>query len=135
MARTFTILRGGEPVALPYGPFTDDDGVQHPVDVLDRWGDADLAGIGVLATEVADPLPSEVPMYKVRKYLIINALKTAVEAHLDSLEEPAKSLAWEDWEYAPNLVVASPLALGAKAALSLTDEQYADMIRAAAALA
>lgn len=133
--RTFTIQRDGEPVALSYGPFVDEDGIQHPAQVLDLWSDDDLAAIGVTVEDGPDPVPAEVPMYKVRKYLILQDMKGDVEAYLDTLSEPAKALAWEDWEYAPNLVVNSPLALGAKAALSLTDEQYADMIRAAAALA
>lgn len=131
-----TFMLDGEP--LPYGGFTAGD-VRHPASVLDNWSDEDLAEIGV--ERVADPepeppgLPVQVPMYKVRKYLIQNDMLDAVEAYLDGLSEPAKALALVDWEYAPNLVVNSALALGAKAALGLTDEQYADMVRDADALA
>lgn len=77
------------------------------------------------------PLPEEVPMYKVRKQLIVAGRKADVEAALQSLPEPAKSLALEDWEYAPFLVVASPLALGIKAALGMSDTDYATFVLAA----
>lgn len=135
MVRSFTITRGGETVALPYGPFVDDAGIQHSVQVLDRWSEEELATIGVAVAEADDPIPAKVPMNKVRKYLIREGLKTTVQAYLDNLPGTEGEEAREDWEYAPNLVVNSTLALGAKAALSLTDEQYAAMIRAADALA
>lgn len=77
------------------------------------------------------PVPEEVPMYKVRKFLIMQELLSSVEAFLNSLPEPNKSLALTDWNYAPNLVVNSPLAQGAKAALGLTDSQYNDLVTAA----
>lgn len=134
MARSFTIVRGGETVALPYGPFVDDDGNQHSVQTLDAWSAEELAAIGVAVEEVDDPLPAEVPMYKVRRLLIREGLKTIVQAYLDGLPGVEGEEAREDFEYAPNLVVNSPLALGAKAALALDDAQYAAMIRAAQAL-
>lgn len=55
MAYAFTIDRGEGPVALPYGPFTDAAGVGHSVQVLDAWSDEELAAIGVIRTEAADP--------------------------------------------------------------------------------
>jgi hypothetical protein len=79
--------------------------------------------------------PTELPMYKVRKYLIMSDLIANVEAFLNALPEPNKSLALVDWEYAPNLVVNSPLALGAKTALNLTDSQYVQFVIAANNLA
>jgi hypothetical protein len=135
MTTTYTL--NGRP--LPYGPFKDASGVHHPAGALDLWTDAELAARGVVRTvtpdPAPDPVPTQVPMYKVRKYLIQQGLLGAVEAYLNALPEPNKALALVDWEYAPNLVVRSPLALGAKAALGLDDEQYAGMVVAAAKLA
>lgn len=92
---------------------------------ISGWELVDVAGSPhYVPTLEAAALPSQVPMYKVRKWLIINGLKAAVENVLDGLPEPNRSLALEDWEYAPNFVVQSPLSLGVKAALGWTDEQY-----------
>lgn len=96
MARAFTILRGGEPVALPYGPFTDDEGTQHSVSVLDLWNEADLAGIGVLATEVEDP------RRLVRKSLVqerVNAIGKLSEAFAALNANPLAFGRWfaPDW--------------------------------------
>lgn len=147
MARAFSILRNGETVALPYGPFVDAEGTQHSVQVLEVWTEEALSTIAVTAEEVPDPVPAEVPMYKVKKYMALVKYQTEVDLHaaviayMEALPEPARTMALIDFGPAPdqigspNLVVNSTLALGAKAALSLTDEQYDDMIRAAAALA
>ena len=98
--------------------------------------DINGAPVRVATYEVIPPptLPTEVPMYKVRKLLITQGLLANVEAYLNGLPEPNKSLALVDWDYAPNLVVNSALALGAKAALGLTDETYEALVFAAAAL-
>lgn len=145
--RTFTILRDGEPVPLPYGPFTDDSGNQHSVQVLDLWNEADLAGIGVLATDVPDPLPPEVPMYKIKKLLAKKRLEggpdlhAAIIAHFEALSEPARTLALIDFGPtettigSPNFVVNSPLVQSARTALGIGDESFAELIRAANALA
>ena len=116
----------------PHESFTDEYGTNHSSAVLRLWTDEELAKIGVVLVEVPDPLPTEVPMYKVRKLLIQQGLLGAVQSHLDAIPGINKELALVDWEYAPNLVVNSPLALGAKAALGLTDEQYEAMVLAAA---
>lgn len=90
-----------------------------------------------LRTFGTKPLPATVPMYKVKKFMVLHKAQTgidldaAVGAFLEALPEPNRSLALVDWTRSPNLVVNSPLALGAKAALSLSDEQYAAMVRAA----
>lgn len=79
------------------------------------------------------PLP-EVPMYKVRKFLIMQGLLAQVETFLNNLPEPNRSLSLVDWDYAPNFVPTSPLALGAKAILGIDDATYRAFVLAAAEL-
>ncbi|MBX3482551.1 hypothetical protein [Phenylobacterium sp.] len=126
--------------------------VAHPWDALDRWDEAVLARFAVAFEDVDDPpepLPAEVPMYKVKKYMALRKVQTGGEldlhadvmAYIDALPEPNRTLARIDFGPdpeqigSPNLVVHSPLALGAKAALGLSDEDYGEMIREAHALA
>ncbi|MFN4176414.1 hypothetical protein [Phenylobacterium sp.] len=126
--------------------------------------DADLADLSWLPPEVTglegqgffpveDPpasgLPALVPMYRVKKYMALVKAQTegatdlhaAVMTYINALPEPNRTMARIDFGPdpeqigSPNLVVNSPLALAAKAALELTDQQYADMILAANALA
>ncbi|WP_337186574.1 hypothetical protein [Phenylobacterium sp.] len=111
--------------------------IAHPWDALDRWDEAVLARFAITFEDVDDPpppLPAEVPMYKVRKFLAVQGLTQAVQDALEALPEPGRTLALIDYEYAPNLVVQSSLALGVKAALDLTDTQYAEMVHAANAM-
>lgn len=123
---------------------------QHPWDALDRYEPEVLARYAITAEEVADPaptIPGAVPMYKVKKFLAKTRLEggpdlhAAIIAHLDALPEPARTLALIDFgptETAigsPNFVVASPLVQNAKAALGLSDAEFAAMVLAAAAIA
>lgn len=79
------------------------------------------------------PLP-EVPMYKVRKFLIKQGLLAQVETFLNGLPEPTRSLSLVDWDYAPNFVPDSPLALGCKNILGIDDATYRAFVLAADAL-
>jgi hypothetical protein len=124
--------------------------VQHPWDALDRYGPEELARFAISAEEVADPappLPTTVPMYKVKKFLAKTRLEggpdlhAAIIAHLETLPEPHRTLALIDFGGtettigSPNFVVASPLVQGAKAALGLSDAAFDGMVLAAAAIA
>lgn len=91
--------------------------------------DADIRA-AIAAFFPPPPLP-EVPMYKVRKFLIKQGLIGQVETFLNSLPEPTRSLSLVDWDYAPNLVPDSGLAVGAKVALGLDDATYRAFVLAA----
>lgn len=133
----FQLTIGEEQTILePTQPFTDGEGVQHPSNVLTLWSDEELAAIGV--EKIADgpaPVPAEVPMYKVRKFLIKEGLMPTVQAALDAMPGEAGELARVDFEYAPNLVRAAPLVQGVGAAVGLTSEEIDAMLIAAEALA
>lgn len=145
--RTFTIQRDGETVALPYGPFVDGDGNSHGTQTLDLWSEEELATIGITVDEGPDPLPDQVPMYKIKKFLAKQRLEggpdlhAAIISYFEGLVEPARTLALIDFGAtettigSPNFVVGSSLVQNAKAALGLADEQFDAMIRAADALA
>lgn len=91
----------------------------------------DELAAAVAAFFAPSPLP-EVPMYKLRKFLIKQGLLAQTEAFLNSLPEPSRSLSLVDWDYAPNFVPDSALALGAKAALGIDDATYRTFVLAAA---
>lgn len=106
------------------------------------------AGFVPVTAEPPEPaLPATVPMYKVKKFLAKTRLEggpdlhAAIITHLESLAEPARTLAMIDFGAtettigSPNFVVGSPLVQNAKAALGLTDEQFAAMVLAANAIA
>lgn len=94
-----------------------------------------------------DPLPAEVPMYKVLKYLtklkheigtdyrfMINAAITQMEQSADAATAKNGALARDDWERSPNLVTDSPLVLQLAAAIGMTNEQFEAMVRGADAI-
>lgn len=124
--QTFWEMEGGARVPLR---------VSHPWNSLDLFSADDLARWCITATEVPDPLPAEVPMYRVAIVLAQQGLTSAVTDYIAGLSEPEKTVAQTLWEKAPNLVVAGDFALQVKAALALSDEQYRTLIQAAVDLA
>jgi hypothetical protein len=76
-------------------------------------------------------MPDEVPMHKIRQFMIVTNRKSQIENFLNSLPEPQKSLAKEDYEYAPNFVPNSPIGRAVQAALGLSDADFAEAVCAA----
>ena len=129
------------PAGAPFQTFWEDDGegrfpnvVSHPWNSLDIWGPDDLARWCITSETVPDPLPAEVPMYRVKIVLAQQGLTAGVAAYIAGLGEPAKTIAQTLWDSAPNLVVGGDFALQVKAGMGLTDEQYRSLINAAMAL-
>lgn len=60
----------------------------------------------------APPVPDEVPMWKVRKLLILMGKLAEVEAALAAITGIAGEVARSNWQTAPNLVRADPLVQG-----------------------
>ncbi len=126
--RTFTILRDGEAVELPYGPFTDEAGTQHPVAVLDRWSNDELATIGVVATDVAEPPPAVVSRLQAKMALADAELLDAVEAAVAAA--PAQIRIY--WAEASDFHRAHPAIEQMRLAMGWTPEQLDDLFVAAA---
>ncbi len=78
-------------------------------------------------------MPSDLPMHRLRLFLIASGRKGEVANYLKSLAEPARSLALEEFEYAPTFMPHSPLGRATQAALGLSDADYAHAVRSAAA--
>ena len=146
MATQFSTLdANGATFAIPAGmsfqTFWEDDGegrqpnvVSHPWNSLDLWGADDLARWCVTSETVPDPLPVEVPMYRVKIVLAQQGLTAAVTAFMGSLPEPQKTIGQTLWDSAPSLVVLGDFALQVKAGIGLTDAQYAGLVQAAQAI-
>lgn len=134
---TFVIQPGS-----PFQTFWENDGegkqpnvVSHAWNALDLWGAPELARWCITTATVPDPLPDEVPMYRVRIVLAQQGLTAGVNTYIAGLSGAQQIVAQELWANAPSLVVAGDFAMAAKAALGLTDAQYASLIQAAMDLA
>jgi hypothetical protein len=80
------------------------------------------------------PMPTEIPMWKLRRFLILNAMMTTATTFLESIPGIDGEIARSDFASAPNFVVAGPFAKAFKAAQGLTDEQWRGMVLAANAI-
>ena len=79
-------------------------------------------------------LPSEVPMWKVMRVLITRGEDDDLQAYLEAIPGAQGKIIRSDFARAPNLVVASPFADAAKAAMGWSDDDYADRILQADAI-
>lgn len=74
------------------------------------------------------PAVQRVKMGQARKALILKGISLAdVDAILDQLPEPQRSLAKVDWEFEPYVERSNPLVLAVAAAKHLTDTQVDDL--------
>lgn len=80
-------------------------------------------------------VPDQVPMDRVRMFLIQTNRKAQVEGILNSLPAPMNKLAMEEFQYAPNFVPKGPLGPLMQLALALNDADYAEAVRDMAAFA
>ena len=76
-------------------------------------------------------LPDEFPMQRMRLFLIATNRKAQLTDFLDSLPEPMRELAKEEFEYATNFVPDGALGKVVQTALDLNDADYAEAVRAA----
>lgn len=68
------------------------------------------------------PVPDEIPLWAFRAILRINNLKENVETIIDSLPEPTRSLAIEQYEYGNYIVRSHPLVVSLGEQLGLTSD-------------
>ena len=80
------------------------------------------------------PIPDVVTMRQARLALLGAGLLSQVETALNSLEEPHRSAALIEWEYAQEVERDYPWVTQMVAVMGLTDEQVDDLFMAAAAL-
>jgi len=78
--------------------------------------------------------PTEVTMRQARLALLGAGHLSAVEAAINALAEPAKTVARIEWDYSNTLQRANPLVAQLATALGLTSEQVDALFTAAAAL-
>ena len=111
----YTLIKGNESLVLPKGA------------TVEEVNQARLAFFGPDLS-----LPEPFPMHRLRQFLIATNRKGQIINWLNSLPEPNKTMAKEEFEYAPNFVPTSALGRAAQAALGLSDADYAEAMRAAA---
>ena len=66
----------------------------------------------------------DVAMWRVRTALIFMGLKSQVDAAIDSLPEPSRTIAQQSWEYGNTINRASPITEAIKSMLKLSPEQF-----------
>jgi hypothetical protein len=80
------------------------------------------------------PIPSVISMRQARLVLLSQGLLVQVDATIDAMDEPARSAAQIEWEYATELRRDNPLVTAMQASMSLTDAQVDAMFTAGAAI-
>jgi hypothetical protein len=97
--------------------------------------DADtVTRVHTLADAPPPPIPSVISMRQARLVLLSQGLLAQVDATIDAMDEPARSAARIEWEYAVELRRSHPLVTAMQAAMNLTDEQVDAMFTAGAAI-
>lgn len=85
-------------------------------------------------TPAAPSVPDRVNNSQMRAALLAAGHLAAVEAFLDGLPEPDRTVARVGWEYGNEIFRVSPLVQAAQVALALTDEQMDGLFIAASAI-
>jgi hypothetical protein len=86
-------------------------------------------------SEPQSPVPEEVTPRQIRQALILSGVSIEqIEAALESLSEPTKSLAKTEWEYSIAFQRSRPLVAQVGLMLGWTSEQLDDLWRFAASL-
>lgn len=84
--------------------------------------------------EAALRVPERVNNSQMRAALAIAGLLPGIEAFLNSLSEPDRTVARIGWDYGNEIYRVSPLVQAAQAAFSLTDDQVDELFRTAAGI-
>lgn len=74
-------------------------------------------------------MPETIPMHQVRLFLLATNRKAQVLGFLNSLAEPKRAMAKEEFEYRPDFRPDGPLGRATQAALGLNDAEYAEAMR------
>lgn len=90
---------------------------------------------GVVNTAVVNSVPSTVTPRQIRLALIMSGVTlSTIEAAIDSLPEPRRSVAKVTWEYSVEFQRGNPLIASMGPALGLTDAQIDQLFMLAATL-
>jgi hypothetical protein len=87
-----------------------------------------------LANKPAPPVPDVISMRQARLVLLSQGLLAQVDATIAAMDEPARSAALIEWEYATELRRDNPLVVAMQGAMDLTDEQVDAMFTAGSAI-
>lgn len=79
-------------------------------------------------------VPDEVPLWAFRAILTVSGLSAQVDALIDALPEPQKTIANTQWQYGNFIVRTHPLIQACGAQLGMTREQIDDVFRQASLL-
>jgi len=79
----------------------------------------------------ANPVPREVPTWRLRAVLAIQNLEQSVNDALDALPQPNQTVAKRAWDYGSDTLRDSQTVVFIQSVLSLTDEQVDDIFIAA----
>jgi len=80
------------------------------------------------------PVPGEIANWRAKAVLGLAGMLSAVEAALNAMPEPARTVAIAAWNGGADLARSGPTVLALSTTLGLTDDQVDDMFRQAAAL-
>lgn len=110
---------------------TRDDGQVLTLPIDTPQDEVDAKGLDFLGPDLS--MPDEIPMDRLRLFLISTNRLGQVTAFLASLPDPNRALAESEFEYAPAFVPTAALGRACQAALGLSDADYAEAVRDAAA--
>ncbi len=123
---------------LTNGPTSIDFASMQAVNNFKLWNPewADIEAVSY--TEEPQPeaviVPQEIAMWQLRGAVTKAGLKDAVDAALNELPEPNRTLAGIAWEYANNILRNSPTVAFLQQKLNLTDEQVDNLFIGGAAI-
>ena len=85
--------------------------------------------------DIVVPVPDRVPMWALREAVMQAGQKAAIEAAMNALPEPDRSIAWNRWEYKDVILRQSAIILSLQSALGWTSEYVDDLYKSAEAIA
>jgi hypothetical protein len=111
----YTLIKGNERLVMPLGA---------------TMAEIEQARLALYGPDLT--LPEPFPAHRLRLFLIATNRKEQVQTYLNNIADPTmRKMALEEFEYAPNFVPDSALARQMQVALGLSDEEYAQAVRAA----
>jgi len=134
MSTRYLIVQGGQTVASSDTPVYDEDG--HFRSATKAWLELSPDNSEVVVESIDDPVPvpAAVTMRQARIALYGAGLLSSVDAAIDALPEPTKTLARIEWEYSNELQRGNALVAALTPALGLTDAQVDALFVQAATL-
>jgi hypothetical protein len=107
---------------------------QTVIDAPDGFDVERMADYRLVDGALVLPVPDVISMRQARLVLLSEGLLAQVDATIAAMDEPARSAAQIEWEYATELRRDNPLVVAMQASMNLTDEQVDAMFTAGAAI-